>query len=512
MPLSTTSPEESVQSGGASEAPAAAAPERAPAEPLSAPLLNWATGLFVAYFLVRLCYFALTISPFAPPDEVTHAGVSMIFSKALLLPANSPESYQFGLVTNIPWLYYWIMGKLVHLNIFGLNDLVFLRLVNIPIALGTVFYALRTLRLLTGDRLTRLLLVVTLTNTLMFTFLSASVSYDNLTNLLSIMAIYYLLAFLRLRSGNLLAASLLCQMAGCLTKVSFLPLALILNLVLLAAAFRDIPSLPAALKCYFSSSGVRGYALVLALVAGLALNLALYGGNYLRYGYVLPSMSDVLSPEVAWQHRISARSMIFSQYKEGKISYMEALQLTGTINHPGDKADTFYLLMTNENLKSNPGLMMGPFAYARLWFESMLSSSFGIKGHLGMFKPARQLVPFIALLALAVAGMALRWRPRQSGWLPASLAGVAGIYACYLLVRVNYDAYLYYGAPGMTLQGRYLFPVLGPIYILGCLYLLSLFRSEKVRIGLALATALLFLAHDLPWFLAHVTPEWYQWQ
>ena len=81
--------------------------------------------------------------------------------------------------------------------------------------------------------LPRLLLLVALTNTAMFSLLSASVSYDNLTNLLAAMAVYYLFAFFKNRSADQLAASILCQLAGSLTKMTFLPLVLALNLLLL---------------------------------------------------------------------------------------------------------------------------------------------------------------------------------------------------------------------------------------------------------------------------------------
>jgi hypothetical protein len=53
-------------------------------------------------------------------------------------------------------------------------------------------------------------------------------------------------------------------------------------------------------------------------------------------------------------------------YLSGKISYMDALMLTGEIKHPGDKADTFYLLMNYENLKRNPQLWLGPVQYVFL--------------------------------------------------------------------------------------------------------------------------------------------------
>ena len=479
--------------------------------PVSATVAKRATVLLLAYFGMRLVFFALSISSFVPPDEVSHVGLCTIFSKVLLLPRNSPETWQFGLVTTIPWLYYWIMGKLLLLNIFGLPDLVFLRLLNVPLAFGTVWYALRLLRLLTDDRLTRLLFLVVLTNTAMFSLLSASVSYDNLTNLLAVMAIYYQSAFFKERSAGLLAASLLCQMAGSLTKTTFLPLVLALNLLLLIHEWKNLHALPASIgRCFRTSARRAGMAAMLLLVAA-GLNLQLYAGNYLRYGTLNPSMAIVISPEAAMNYRLDARGMIFNRYKEGKISYLEALILTGEIKHPGDKADTFYLLMNYEKMKRNPQLWMGPLAYAEFWSKTMLATIFGIKAHLGMFKSPPYMVPVYVVMALAALGFIVRWRPRESGWLPLSLAAIAICYAGYLLYDVNYDTYLNYGEPSLTLYGRYLFPIIIPVYVLMCHYLLRLFRIGYIRSGLALAAALLFIIYDFPWFLAHATPEWFSW-
>src|SRR6185369_1876135 len=365
--------------------------------------LKWATTLLLVYFGARLLFFALTVSASVPPDEVTHAGLCKVFSKVLLLPDNGPETYEFGLVTNIPWLYYWLMGKLLHLNFFGIPDLVFLRLLNIPFAFGTVFFVRRTLLLLTDDRLAQLLVVVVMTNTAMFSLMSASVSYDNMTNLLAAMAVFYSLAFFKQRSGHLLAAAILVQLAGCLTKITFLPLVLVLNLLLVIHELKNLRHVPAELKRCLRTSGRRSWLFGLAILIALGLNLNLYAGNYLRYGTLTPSMSAVLSPEIAMNYRLDARGIIFDRYRNGKISYMEALILTGEIKHPGDKADTFYLLMNYENMEA---------------------TIFGIKAHLIMVKDARYLVPIYAVMSLALLGFLIRWRPRDSGWLPPCLAAI----------------------------------------------------------------------------------------
>ena len=473
--------------------------------------LRSGVAILLAYFFARLLFFALNISSFVPPDEVTHAGLCKLFSRTWLIPGNTPDSYEFGLTTNIPWLYYWTMGKLLHLNFLGIPDLVFLRLINIPLAFGTIFFVRRTLRLVTGSRLAQLLLVAVLTNTAMFSLLSATVSYDNLANLLAAMAVYYLLAFFPSRSPHLLAAALVAQLAGCLAKMTFLPLVLVLDLLLLVHERRNLRQLSAALAGYFRSGGNRARLLGLLVLIGFVLNLQLYGMNYYRYRALVPSMSQVLSVPVAMNYRLDARGIIFNQYKAGKISYMDALILAGEIKHPGDKADTFYLLMNYENLKRNPGLWLSPLAYAGVWFETMTSTAIGIKAHLSMLKDARYLAPVYVLMALSFLGFLRRFRPRDSGWLPACLAAIACFYAGFLLWKVNYATYLNYGAPALTLFGRYLFPVIGPLTVLFCHYLLQLFGQPRLRLALALATALLFVAYDFPWFLSHATGEWYEW-
>ena len=480
-------------------------------ELVSAKILTWGAGLLLAYFGVRLIFFALSISPAVPPDEVSHAGLCKVFSKVLLLPDNSPATYEFGLVTNIPWLYYWIMGKLLHLNFLGISDLVFCRLLNIPLAFGTIYFIRQTLLLLTKDRLAQLLLVVLLTNTAMFSLLSASVSYDNLANLLSAMAIYYLLAFFRERSAPRLAATILCQLAGCLCKITFLPLVLTLNLLLLLHEARNLRLIPAALKNCIRGATTLTWLTAAAMLVALGLNLQLHGGNYLRFETLNPSMTDVVSSQAAMEHRLDARGLIFNQYKEGKISYMEAVIMAGEIRHPGDKADTFYLLMNYEKMKSNPRLWMTPWAYSVVWLENMVGSSLGIKSHLIMTKEGGELIPLYVVMALALLGFIVRWRPRESGWLPLQAAFIITLYAGYFMHEINYESYLNYGAPGLTLYGRYLFPVIGPSAVLFCCYLPQLFRAKVLCYILTLSTTLLLVSYDFPWFLMHATPEWFSW-
>jgi len=184
------------------------------------------------YFALRLCYFVPTIDHYVPPDEITHLGISLIYQKSLLLPENSPETFQLGLVTNIPYLYYFLMGKLANLNVLPIHDLFFLRLINALFGILTIFFAHNWMKLLTNNRIAHTLFIIMLTNTLMFTFLCASINYDNLLNLISAMSLYYLFSFFERRNPASLMIFGVCVLAGTLTKKTFLPLAFLFMAVL----------------------------------------------------------------------------------------------------------------------------------------------------------------------------------------------------------------------------------------------------------------------------------------
>ena len=470
---------------------------------------KWLELVLFIYFGLRLIYFAVSISPQVPPDEVTHFGVATIFSKVFLLPDNSPASYQYGLVTNIPWLYYWIMGKLLHLNFFGIPDLTFLRGLNIPLAFATVYFVRRLATLFTDDALVRLLVVVAMTNTLMFTFLSASVSYDNLTNLLAAMSFYYLTAFFTQRSASCLAKSIICVLAGCLTKNTFLPLVPLFLLLLIVREAGNIGSFVPKAGTLLKEQGRAGVVMLVAILVGLILNIQLYGGNYLKYKAVIPTVEAVLPLEQAMQYRLAARGIILKQFREGQISLEQAHEMASKITHPGDRQDTL-TLVDNYAYKQQTGFKpIGPLPYTAIWFLQMLSTSFGIKAHIGMPNHGISFIPLAVLLLFVIAAFVVRWRPWDMAWLPTSLLGVSVCYAAILITIINYPAYHESTDIVMSVAGRYIFPVMGPVYVVSCIYLLRLFKSEKIRLGLAVFAALVLIYSDFPFFLANVTPEWF---
>jgi hypothetical protein len=460
---------------------------------------------------VRLLFFAINISPYIPPDEVTHFGACKVFSKAFLLPVNSPESYQYGLVTNIPWLYYWIMGKLLVLNIFGVSDIVFLRILNIPIAFATVYYVRQLVLLLTADRLTELLVVVAMTNTLMFSFLSASVSYDNLANLLAAMATYYLFSFFINRTGLCLAFSCMSILAGCLTKTTFIPLVPMFALLFVIHEARNIRAHFSEMGAFFKAPGRSGVVVLAGILVGLLLNIQLFGVNYLKYQTISPAVETVLPLENAMQYRLTARNHIFNLFKQGKITIEKATEMAMQITHPGDRESAIGLVENYANAKQAGFKPMGKLPYTAMWILQMLSTSFGIKAHIGMPNHGFSFIPLTLLVLFVLAAYAVRWRPWDMEWVPTSLLAVSVGYAAFIITKINYPNYVDSTDIVLTVAGRYIFPIMGPVYVVSCIYLMRLFKGDKSRLTLVAFAAIVLLFSDFPFFLSNVTPEWYDW-
>ena len=182
-------------------------------------------ALLLIYFALRAIHLAWVTPASIPPDEFSHFGRAVVFSQAAWLPPDGPDSYRYGLMRDTPYLYSLAMGKLLALNALPIDDLRFLRLVNVVIGVLTVWIAMRAMALLSSDPIARVLFGVMITNTLMLTFLSASVSYDNGANLCAALAFACLFAFMRWQRPAHLAGLALALLAGTLTMKTLLPLA-----------------------------------------------------------------------------------------------------------------------------------------------------------------------------------------------------------------------------------------------------------------------------------------------
>ncbi len=464
----------------------------------------------VVYFAVKAVYFALRIHPGIPPDEGTHAGRALIFATSWTLPGDSPRSYPVGLVTHVPILYYALMGRVASVDIPGLRPLLVMRLANVLLGVATVLYGWAWIRLASANRLARVLFVAMLTNTLMFTAISGAVSYDNLTNLLAAMSVFYLTRFNRERRSVDAAACLASVAAGALTKLAFLPLGA--SVLLVAAVhngrqFRDVARDVAAEWRRRRPGALAVYSLA-ALFATWAL--ALYGGNLVAYGSLQPSADRVVGLEAALEERTFAMEYVIRQYRNGNWTHAEAVAAADRLIPSGDRETAKVVVSTLEARRrgSESVPLMEPPEFALAWLQSMLLRASTYTGFRAMEKSPAHVYPYLVLLGVAAIVLIGTWRHAENDGLTTWSALIVAIYALFLIYAVSYPIYRSSAVFGLYLQGRYMFPVLLPLY--GLVADLLLRRWPKgVQVALVLLIGGFFAVEEFVYFHLHSTPAWF---
>ena len=462
----------------------------------------------LAYFAVRLVYLALRIAPAVPPDETTHFGLARIFSAVVFLPADSPESFSLGLVSHRPPLYYLLMGKSLSLNLLPLSDLVFLRLINVGLGLIMAGYAYRWVRLITENRIVAALFTVLFTNTLMLTGLTASVNYDNLTNLLAVMSLFYLFSYLDGHDGFRWALFVACVLAGALTKLSFLPLGAVLVAVWLVRDRALLFQGPRRVLATWVRSRV-GFAAATALVALLLLsNLGLYGGNLMQYGRLVPSAEQVVGLDNALENRIFARNHAVRGFRAGELTFYEATAIAERIGQPGDRAMALTLLrIAQREPRENPR-RMDRVQYMFTWAGRVMETVVGYTGHRSWRKPPLESYPYWIVLGISALIAIRKWRSDDGNGHLAASAVIVAFYLGVLVCWVNYPIYLRSGHVFLSLQGRHIFPVLAPLYGLVAYYLLN-YCPKRWQLALAGLVGAYAVYGDLPSFLIRASSGWF---
>jgi hypothetical protein len=474
-------------------------------------LFNWEISLWIGlllYFSIRLVFYAFKINPNIPPDEVTHFGLSLLYSRYWLLPGNSPESYSFGLVTHQPYLYYYLMGNILKLNFFPVPDLVFLRLTNGILGVLTVIVAYKSMTFYLKQPVMRILFGVLITNTPMFSFLYGSVSYDNLTNLFASLSFYFMFSFFENRENHSLIYFLIFMLAGILTKMTFLPLFFILGVIFVFHERKNITNGLQPFKDFFKTIKLKEGFLIVILGVLFLLNSSLYLRNLVFYHQIVPNAEKILSEEQCMQYRIFARDRIVTAYKDDKISLEEAMNQTKLINHPGDRAGAISLIQNLVLVKLGKVQVLDRVQFFFLWSKLMLRSIFGILGHAYLFRSDALLSVYIVILLLGFILFVRHWNRGSENAYGSYLLLSALIYSLFLQLG-NYPTYVDFGVAEYGLHGRYLFPVMIPFYGLLAYYLVHN-QKQYFQTVILLFVSAFFIYGDFIYFCSHVTPDWYR--
>jgi len=473
---------------------------------------SWETGVIaviIAYYAIRLIFLASTIALSVPPDESTHTGIARLYAEAPFLIENTSRSHELGLVTRVPSLYYLVMGKALWLNQFGVDDDRFLRYMNVVLAMVTTFLAYKLAVILMRGSIPRILFVTMMTNTPMYTFLAASVNYDNLVNLFAVLAVYAFVRFIRSDGSLWLAGMVVWCLVGSLTKISFLPLFLILAALVLLNRWRllraDWMELVYKLR---DRSPVAAISIAAILLTGAGFSL-LYGGNIVRYRHLVPTCDQVIPTEACMENRIFARNRIVDEFRTGALTFGEAVQATSRIRHAGDRLHTVQLLEGEVAYQRERPPLQPRYEYLfRVWNDSLKPGIFGIQAHRSMLKDPQALVPYSVILLVSFLLWVRGATATPDGRIWIYLGTIVLSYFLILVGYHNYRIYTSMHAPLLGAAGRYLFPVLVPAYLV-CAHFLTSRRRPVVAVAVLLVVSLVFVAGDFPYFLLNVTDAWY---
>ena len=444
-------------------------------------------GPRILLVIVLLIFFAYTIflavklDTGIVPDEPYRFTVSRSFSTTWGIPDGVPAADSAGddLHRN-PFLGYWLFGRALNsYNLFvpsatDRQQIVFLRIFNAILSLGTVIFTYLISKELIKNKWLQVLPVFMLTNTLMFVFLSGGVSYDNPAILACTIGIYLLVRVFNKKDFVLNSLGVLTSIAiACLIKYSILPLALavvVAWLVYIIINRKQIKIRPI--------KKAKAITLFIILLIFLGFNVAIYGVNLIKFQSLLPDCQDTFPLEVCQSSTFGIR------YQE--LALPEKLTLTEAIK------------------QGNPD----PIRYIfDEWVREMLKRIFGIMGHKNYFPI---IVSYFHIAFYWIVLLGFRYIKKPS-FKSLSLLGIFSFYAI-VLIYMNYDSELVYGFNKyVALQGRYIFPVICIAYVMVS-QILSKVSNKIIKLGTIGLLILLFLYGGpirFIWYYNSVFADWF---
>lgn len=407
------------------------------------------------------------------PDSWYHLRVSQEYAKTLSIPPNTPDTYQWRDITHIPYLYFWINGRILNINslIFHFNDVILLRIINIIYSLLTIYGIYLLSKEVIKSKWGRIIPVILVCNTLMFVFLSSSINYDNLANMFATYSIYFFILSIT-RKGNiqypLLTILMLCL--GTLTKYTILPLAAIIVVLLIYEIVKDWNIWKDTIKNKWILLTIP------VLIVGI-LNITLYGNNILKYRELIPSCEKILSNEECLENGVYLRDNIWIPKEE--INFVESIF---------------------------SGKRLDPIRYSGIWMFEMTRRVTGFMGDQNLFHSDTTNILFISLFSISVVIGIFNWKKYSKA--ERYLIYITIFYTLVLMLLQNYTMYLDRGYIILTLQGRYIFPVISSIYTIFSKTLLNI-NNKKIRNVLISLAIILTLLSCIPFLVLNVDPNWF---
>lgn len=439
-----------------------------------------AFSLLLMYFFSFAIFIAFNFDIDIINDEIRHFNFSKQFSTTLGIPPELPEAYRYGVyITQNPFLFYWINGRVINIASFfspNLDDwqlLVTLRIVNSFYALGTIIFCYLLSKEFISHKWWQLLPPFFLSNTIMFVFLAGGVNYDNLTNLFCMAGLYFLARIFN--NHDFLINSLawmICISLGSLTKFTVLPLALYMGIIWLFFLFANR-------KQIFPIQIIKKKVIPLGFILLLLIlgNMAIYGHNLLVYQSLQPKCEDLLTEEECKLDFYNLRNEKFGM--EGKFTILESIRL----GYPN------------------------PAAYFVYWVSRIIGNIFGIgsyKSYQNLYRIGTHWILLWWVFTIAIINK-IHLNFKNLSFM------VILIFYFFTVFIFNYNNELSSGFAHFAIHGRYLFPVIGILDIALTKGIMKIPHKIVQKITLIFALLLYFFTGPLTFIYRYnaVFSDWF---
>lgn len=436
--------------------------------------------LLLSFFLIAGLFFAFRVGAGVMPDEEGHLLFSQTYSTTFGIPQDTPKTMVSGwAIAYNPFIYYWINGRVINL-VQGLNPDVIpdgirltLRLLNLAYSSVTLWIAYLLSRELFLEEWWHLLPPFLLSQVMMFSFLSAGISYDNLANLFATIGLLFFVRFFTREQGTRnLALSAVFLGLGCLTKVTIVPLA---GLVVLAYFGLQIWR-----SRHYQVNRIKNqpsWFLTVVLVLVMTANIYLYAGNLLRFQGLTPECREVFAAQFCHITPFAERARI--------SALPEKLTISESIRQGYPNPVTYFFLS---------------------WVPDMIHRIHGILAHLSHFPHLVVKVLYGLMFVYLLFGF-----PTWSA-IPKIELALLFIFTAYALLvfYTNYQDELLYGFKQIGMHGRYLFPVILIAYLLMTRILINL-SDRKIKYAILGLTLITFILSGPIFFLINRNTIFMEW-
>lgn len=428
----------------------------------------------LAFFILQAVFIALSTKAGIPPDENYHIAFIRLFTENNLSPflVNQEGYFFLGEVVRTPFfIYHYILSFIA----FPFKDFEYLylilRFVNISLAFASILVVVKISKELRLGSLVRNLSIFMICNTLMFVFLSAGVSYDNLFILISLLVILFFLKLLKKPSPTNILFFCVLLLFGSLIKVTFLPIGFITSVILLLTYRRSLGKNLFSYPTYRLATHTRVNKILIVVAVGLLLLVThRYALNVIRYKNYTPSCLQVQTYEQCSQNRLFTRNE----------------RVFGSDRRTAEK---------------------GLVEYLPVWSFLIQERTFGISSHKSIL-PTKSILIVTSILILLYVVAISRYFRRSEDKKIGFLLLITGFYLA-ILVLENYSIYTASGRVTFVVHGRYTFAVLPIVFLLGNYYLAQLFSKKTSLACLVLIILPVFLYSSLPSYINKTNAEWH---